>query len=233
MSMKAIERFPKFSRIHISRIEEDIHSSCLKDFHKFIFLRDLIDEKIAEDRSQEQKTDNKKNSTKFGIKEKHNIDKVLRMNKSSIILRINKVISIDLICNDGAFFEKVGIIEKGKIIVRKQFGESKDPFNICNIPNSDGVFRVAYNIWKPFVFKRKVTNYQEISEENASVLDGIDIQVSKLIGRKLGQSVIYNHCWWSWGQFDKEKGKWIGAIGKVKSHLLNFFFRFKLDRGVY
>ena len=29
-----------------------------------------------------------------------------------------------------------------------------DIFNFCNLPSSDQKFRVAYNIWKPFVFKR-------------------------------------------------------------------------------
>ena len=39
--------------------------------------------------------------------------------------------------------------------------------------------------------------------------------MATLIGRKLKQSVTYTHCWWSWGQFDEEKGKWTGAVGKV------------------
>ena len=230
MSTKAFERFPKFSRIFISHIEEDIHSSCLKHFHKFIFLQDPIAQKIVDKHKEEKMiNDNKENKTEYETKENF-LEKVLRMNKSSVILQINHVISMDLICNDGYFFEKVGIIEKGKITLRKQFGGSKDPFNICSIPMPGGVFRVAYNIWKPFVFKRKVTNYTEISEENASVLDGIDIQVSKLIGRKLGQAVLYTHCWWSWGQLDKKTGKWSGAVGKVKALMVTFgsYVRFKL-----
>ena len=216
MSTKAFERLPKFSRIFISLIEEDIHSSCLKNFHKFIFLQDPIAEKMVDELEEEKMINDNENKTEYETKENF-LEKVQRMNKTSVILQINDVISMNLICNDGSLFEKVGIIEKGKITLRKQFGGSKDPFNICNIPMPGGVFRVAYNIWKPFVFKRKVTNYTEISEENASVLDGIDIQVSKLIGRKLGQPVLYTHCWWSWGQLDKETGKWIGAVGKVKN----------------
>ena len=50
-------------------------------------------------------------------------------------------------------------------------------FEICNIPNPNNEFRVAYNIWKPFVFKREVVNYSNIAETKAEILDGIDIQV--------------------------------------------------------
>ena len=106
------------------------------------------------------------------------IEKVSKLKKSTVILNIGKVLVIDLICNDEFIFQKVGIVENGKIILRKHFSQTNDPFKICNIPRSDGVFQVAYNIWKPFVFKRQVTNYDDISEENASVLDGIDIQVA-------------------------------------------------------
>ena len=81
------------------------------------------------------------------------------------------------------------------------------------------------------VFFREVLNYSSIETTSAKVLDGIDIQVivyicfsllltwaakvSKLLGRVLNQSVEYIHCWWSWGQWDKDKQKWIGAVGKV------------------
>ena len=108
-------------------------------------------------------------------------ENVSKLRKTSIILNIGQFIFIDIICNDGSSFSQVGIIKDGIIILRKHFGTTKDPFEICSIPRSNGVFRVAYNIWKPFVFKRQVTNYDEISEENASVLDGIDIQVSILL----------------------------------------------------
>ena len=104
-------------------------------------------------------------------------EKMSKLKKNILILHIGQVIVIDIICNDGFIYEKVGIIESGLIILRKQFSRTKDPFEICKIPRVEGEFRVAYNIWKPFVFKRQVTNYDEISEENASVLDGIDIQV--------------------------------------------------------
>ena len=108
------------------------------------------------------------------------LENVSTLRKTSMILNIGQVISIDIICNDRSSFSQVGIIEDGIILLRKHFGTTKDPFEICRIPRSNGVFRVAYNIWKPFVFKRQVTNYDEISEENAKVLDGIDIQVSIL-----------------------------------------------------
>ena len=106
------------------------------------------------------------------------LEKVSNLKKSTTILNIGKVLVIDLICNDEFIFQKVGIVENGKIILRKHFSQTNDPFEICNKPRSDGVFRVAYNIWKPFVFKRKLTKYDDISKENASVLDGIDIQVA-------------------------------------------------------
>ena len=69
-------------------------------------------------------------------------------------------------------------------------------FEICSIPDPGQKFRVAYNIWKPFVYKRwehfvfnnqedvanvnyfrDVTDYEFIGDTKASILDGIDIQV--------------------------------------------------------
>ena len=60
-----------------------------------------------------------------------------------------------------------------------------------------------------------MTNYTEIATTSAEVLDGIDIQVSKMIGAMLDQSVTYHHCWWNWGSFDEEEQRWSGAVGKV------------------
>ena len=39
--------------------------------------------------------------------------------------------------------------------------------------------------------------------------------MTRLLGRVLDQTVEYIHCWWSWGQWDEEKKRWIGAVGKV------------------
>ena len=81
-------------------------------------------------------------------------------------------------------------------------------------------------------FLREVLDYSGIATTSAKVLDGIDIQVgggnifvtschflwcqvTKLLGRVLNQPVEYIHCWWSWGQWDEEKQKWTGAVGKV------------------
>ena len=72
-------------------------------------------------------------------------------------------------------------------------------------------------IYYPLIllYFRKVTNYTNIADTSAEVLDGIDIQVSKLLGRLLNQRVSYHHCWWSWGEYIQEEERWVGAVGKV------------------
>ena len=44
---------------------------------------------------------------------------------------------------------------------------------------------MAYNIWKPFVFKREVVQYNDIAETKAEILDGIDIQVYISLGETM------------------------------------------------
>ena len=63
---------------------------------------------------------------------------------------------LDIVCNDGKFKMDVATIAGGEIRykIADMMKNEMDIFNFCNLPSSDQKFRVAYNIWKPFVFKR-------------------------------------------------------------------------------
>ena len=63
---------------------------------------------------------------------------------------------LDIFCNDGKIKMDVATIAGGEIRykIADMMKNEADIFNFCNLPSSDQKFRVAYNIWKPFVFKR-------------------------------------------------------------------------------
>ena len=65
-------------------------------------------------------------------------------------------VSLDIVCNDGKFKMDVATIAGGEMRykIADMMKNEMDIFNFCNLPSSDQKFRVAYNIWKPFVFKR-------------------------------------------------------------------------------
>ena len=75
--------------------------------------------------------------------------------------------------------EKVGIYHEMKFVFERKYGEIKNPFGFCKNFTPERVFRVAYNIWKPFVYKKAVTNYSLVG--TTEVLEGIDIEVIKKI----------------------------------------------------
>ena len=77
----------------------------------------------------------------------------------SLLLNINVFLDIDIVCNDGKIKINVAKISSGVIRYKnaEMLKNNEDIFEFCNLPSSDQKFRVAYNIWKPFVFKRYPT----------------------------------------------------------------------------
>ena len=69
---------------------------------------------------------------------------------------LNKKLFLDIVCNDGKIKRDVATISSGVIRYKiPQMSKIKaDIFDFCILPSPDQKFRVAYNIWKPFVFKR-------------------------------------------------------------------------------
>ena len=65
-------------------------------------------------------------------------------------------LDIDIVCNDGKIKINIAKISSGVLHykIAMMLKNKADIFDFCNIPSSDQKFRVAYNIWKPFVFKR-------------------------------------------------------------------------------
>ena len=63
---------------------------------------------------------------------------------------------LDIVCNDGKFKMDIATIAGGEIRYKntEMMKNEADLFDFCKLPSSDQKFRVAYNIWKPFVFKR-------------------------------------------------------------------------------
>ena len=68
---------------------------------------------------------------------------------------LNKKFFLDIVCNDGKIKRDVATISSGVIRYKTQMSKiMADIFDFCILPSPDQKFRVAYNIWKPFVFKR-------------------------------------------------------------------------------
>ena len=88
------------------------------------------------------------------------------------------VATLDLFCNDGRVLRDLNV----KAMIK--FKGLDAIFDLCSIPDPSQVLRVAYNIWKPFVYKRDITQYDDVANTDAKVLDGIDIQVK---GQQIGQ----------------------------------------------
>ena len=132
-----IETVPRKQRFVISKLNPNdslLNKLCFPDhFYRFIlFEEDMEDE-----------DDNATIAKESFIKD---------LKKNIIVIHSDRV-TIDLYCNDGKVIENLVEInmKKMKRILNK---DEENVFDVCTRPDPTQPFRVAYNIWKPFVFKR-------------------------------------------------------------------------------